>query len=122
MTSAPGAGVGLPLRVGADGRLARGEPRETLVRMIRVMAATPAATWPHAPWFGLQEVFASARLQLAEQEGIADALNAAFRALGVRWARVAYVHTVGGDAYGERTFRIGLEVEGGRIVHDDVAV
>lgn len=122
MTSAPPAVVALPLRVGPDGRFARSEPREALTRLVRVMAATPARAWPHAPWFGLQEVFAAAPVHLTEQEGLADALNVAFAGLGVRWARVAYVHTLRADAYGERTFRIGLEVEGGRVVHEELAV
>ena len=109
--------IALPLRVGNDGRLARGEPVGELVRLFRVMVATSARAWPHAPWFGLAEVFAAANVELEDQQGLADALNQALRALGVEWARVAYVHTVPGADYGERNFQIALETEGRSVVH-----
>ena len=113
--------VAIPLRVGADGRLVRGDPVDQLVRLFRVMAATSARGWSHAPWFGLAEVFAGANVELEDQQGLADALNRALAGLGVGWARVAYVHTVPAG-YGERTFRIALEIGGGAVVHSDVAV
>jgi hypothetical protein len=118
----PPAVVSLPLRVGPDGRLERASPAEALMRLFRAMAATSEHAWPHAPWFGLAEVFAAANPQLHDQQGIADALNRGLAGLGVRWARVAYVHAGPGAAYGERDFRIALELAGGQVVHDGLAV
>lgn len=116
----PASVIALPFRVGPDGRLARGEPAEEVVRLFRVMAATQRSAWAHAPWFGLQEAFAGANVQLEDQQGIADALNEALAGLGVRWARVAYVHSVPAE-YGERSFHIALELEDGRVAHVDLA-
>ncbi|HEY0779399.1 MAG TPA: hypothetical protein VGD56_15640, partial [Gemmatirosa sp.] len=108
LTTPPASMLALPLRVGADGRLARGAPVDELVRLFRVMAATSARAWPHAPWFGLAEVFAAANVELQDQQGLADALNRALAGLGVGWAHVAHVQSVPGG-YGERAFRIALE-------------
>ena len=116
----PPAVIALPLRVGNDGRLARGEPVGELVRLFRAMAATRPSAFPHAPWFGLADEFAGANVELEDQQGIADALNRALAGLGVEWARVAYVRSVPAD-YGERTFRIALELEGGAVQHADLA-
>jgi hypothetical protein len=117
----PAAVLSLPLRVDRDGRLARGAPADELARLFRVMAATQASAWPHAPWFGLAEVFAAANVQLEDQQGIADALNRALAGLGVRWATVAYVHTVPAG-YGERAFRVALQLEGGGVSHSDLSL
>ncbi len=114
--------IAIPLRVGADGRLARGEPVAELVRLFRAMAATRPNAFPHAPWFGLADEFAGANIELHDQQGIADALNRALAGLGVGWARVAYVHSVPAG-YGERAFRIALEIDGDDVVrHADLAV
>lgn len=113
----PEAAVALPLRVGRDGRLVRSDPREALVALIRVMASTPRSAWSHAPWFGLQEVFAAAHPATEEQPAVAEALNAAFVGLGVRWARVLRVtssgpYDVAAAAARERPFGIVLETDG----------
>lgn len=116
----PATTIAIPLRVGPDGRLARGDPAGELVRLFRVMAATSTRGWPHAPWFGLAEAFAAANVELEDQQGLADALNRALAGLGVAWARVAYVSSVPAG-YGERTFRIALELEGGEVRHTELA-
>ena len=120
LTPAPTAVLALPLRVEADGRLARSAPADALVRLFRSMAATTARAWPHAPWFGLEEAFAAANPQLEDQQGLADALNRGLAGLGVGWARVASVRTVAA-AHGERAFRIALEVEGGTVTHAELS-
>lgn len=109
--------VGLPLRIGADGRLVRGEPVETLMRLFRAMAATPASAWPHAPWFGLQEVFAAANVWLEDQPALTDALNDALGGLGVQWVRVDRVHTAPSTVPGERTFHVVLVDAAGAATH-----
>ena len=118
--------LSLPLRVMPDGQLDRAEsPVDSLVQLFRVMAATPAGSWPHARWFGLQEVFAKANPLLLDQQPIADALNRALAGLEVRWARVHSVTTardrVQEHGTGERHFRIALLVDG-RLEHESLSV
>ena len=112
MSTTPVTLVALPLRVSSDGRLARGDALGELVRLFRVMVATRPQAWPHAPWFGLADVFAAANVELEDQQGLADAFNRALAELGVGWARVAYVRTAPGAAYGERSFQLALEMDG----------
>lgn len=114
--------LSLPLRVEPDGRFARADAVDSLVQLFKVMAATPAGSWGHAPWFGLQEVFAAANPLLQDQQPLADALNAALRGLEVRWARVHSVTTAPALSPGERNFRIALQLEDGRVEHMGMAV
>ncbi|HEX2095266.1 MAG TPA: hypothetical protein VHG28_22915 [Longimicrobiaceae bacterium] len=109
--------LALPLRIGADGRLERTDPVSSLMAVIRAMAASPAATWQHAPWFGLQEVFEGANLALEQQPVLADALNRALTGLGITWAQVESVTAARDRAPGERRFDITLVMVGGRPVH-----
>lgn len=119
--------LSLPLRVEADGQLAREEdPVDSLLRLFRVMAATPAGSWPHARWFGLQEVFAKANPLLLDQQHIADALNRALAGLDVHWVRVHFVNTAQAERpqeqmTGERHFHIALVVDG-RLEHTSLSV
>lgn len=109
----PGRGIMLPLRVGADGRLVRGDRVEALLALFRAMAATPGRSWPHAPWFGLREVFSGANPLLQDQHAIAEALNAALRELGITWAHVEAVSSsTPHDPVGlERRFELLLRLE-----------
>ena len=113
-------GVGLPLRITRDGQFERGDATEQVIRLIQAMAATTAGSWPHAPWFGLHELFVDANLGLQEQQAIADAINLALRQLGATWARVAAVRTARDRSYGERRFEITLIVDDDRAVHGTV--
>lgn len=115
--------LSLPIRIHADGRLERTDPVAGLLRLFRAMAASPAGSWKHARWFGLQEIFAGANVLLEDQQQIADALNVALGELGVGWARVLSVQTVRGEAYGERCFRLTLTVDGRHgAVHETLEV
>jgi hypothetical protein len=111
--------LALPIRVGPDGRLGRGEGDEVLVEFIGVLAATTAGTWPHAPWLGLHELFARANLGLREQPAIADAIDLAFRQLGVSDVVVQSVRTAPQRDLGERRFEVTL-LRSGRPVHGTV--
>lgn len=114
--------VSLPLRVNADGQLKRADPREVLLRLFRALAATPAGSWKHAPWFGLQQAFAEANMLLEDQQGLADAMNRALEELGVTWARVLAVTTAPRQDYGGRSFHITLSVEGWQTMHEELAL
>jgi len=109
--------LALPLRVDKDtGRLVREDAVTALLSVMRAMAASPASSWAHAPWFGLQEVFERANVEREDQHDIQAALNRGLEGLGVDWARVGPVRLVRG-APGERRFELTLELAGGRAVH-----
>jgi len=112
--------VALPIRITRDGQLERGEATDQVIRLIQAMAATTATSWPHAPWFGLFELFNDANLGLQEQPGLVDALNTALRNLGAGWAEVQHVRTSPNRNPGERRFDITLLVDGERAVHGSV--
>lgn len=104
--------LSLPLRITAEGQLERTDPVSSLLGMIQAMAATSRSAWPHAPWFGLQEFFAEASLDVQEHPRIVAALNASFAGLGVQWARVSAVRRPPSRVPGERNFDITLLVDG----------
>lgn len=114
-------GVALPLRITRNGQFERGEATDQVIRLIQAMAGTTAASWPHAPWFGLHELFLDANLALQEQQTLADAINLALKNLGASWVQVAAVRTPRGRP-GERRFEITLLVDGDRAVHGAVNV
>ena len=118
----PITGVALPLRVTRDGQLERGDATDQVIRLIQAMAGTTTGSWPHAPWFGLHEMFLDANLALQEQQSLADAINLALDRLGASWARVAAVRTPRTRAPGERRFEITLLVDGEQAVHGTVSL
>lgn len=113
--------VSLPIRITRDGQFERGEATDEVIRLIQAMVATTSTSWPHAPWFGLFEVFNDANLGLQEQPALVDALNTALRNLGAGWAEVQRVHTSPDRKPGERRFDITLLVDGERAVHGSVS-
>ena len=109
--------LAFPLTIGPDGRLARTDRVSSLVAVLGAMAASPASSWAHAPWFGLQEVFAGANVALEQQPALADALNRGLDGLGIGWARVEAVTVPRGHAPGERRFELTLKLADGRSAH-----
>ena len=105
-----------PIRVDKDGRLERtDDPVGSLLSVIRAMAASPASSWRHAPWFGLQEVFEGVNTELQEHPAVADALSHALKQLGIHWAEVATVLLDRGTPPGERRFRITFTTRDGPV-------
>jgi hypothetical protein len=104
--------LSLPLRITPEGQLERTDPVSSLLAMIQAMAATSRSAWPHAPWFGLQELFAEASTEVQEHPRIVAALNASFAGLGIQWARVSAVRRPPSRTPGERNFDITLLVDG----------
>lgn len=104
--------LSLPLRITPEGQLERTDPVTSLLGMVQAMAATSKQAWPHAPWFGLQELFADASTEVQDHPRIVAALNAAFAGLGVEWARVSAVKRPPTRVHGERNFDITLLVDG----------
>jgi hypothetical protein len=104
--------LSLPLRITAEGLLDRTDPVTSLLGMVQAMAATSRQAWPHAPWFGLQELFTDASPDVQEHPRLVAALNAAFAGLGVDWARVSSVRKPHTRVHGERNFDITLLIDG----------
>jgi hypothetical protein len=104
--------LSLPLRITPEGQLERTDPVTSLLGMVQAMAATSRTAWPHAPWFGLQELFADASLEVQDHPRIVNAINASFAGLGVEWARVSAVRRPATRVYGERNFDITLLIDG----------
>ena len=104
--------LSLPLRVTPEGQLERTDPVTSLLGVVQAMAATSRQAWPHAPWFGLQELFADASADVQDHPRIVTALNAAFAGLGVGWARVSSVRRPHSRVPGERNFDITLLIDG----------
>ena len=112
-----------PIRVGADGRLERtDDPVGSLLSVVRAMAASPASSWGHARWFGLQEVFEAVNPELQEQPAVADALNHALKQLGIHWVTVTTVLLDHGTPPGERRFRLTLKTGEDRPVHRSLSL
>ena len=104
--------LSLPLRITPEGQLERTDPVTSLLGVVQAMAATSRQAWPHAPWFGLQELFAEASAEVQDHPRLVTALNAAFAGLGVDWARVSSVRRPHSRVQGERNFDITLLVDG----------
>lgn len=104
--------LSLPLRITPEGQLERTDPVSSLLGMVQAMAATSKQAWPHAPWFGLQELFADASMEVQDHPRIVTAVNAAFAELGINWARVSAVKRPPSRVQGERNFNITLLVDG----------
>lgn len=110
-------GIALPLRIGASGQFARADRTDALLQLVKVMVGTTPGTWPHAPWFGLLPMWESVNLSVDEHPALAQALNEAFRQLGVDWARVDAVRRTPGAAPGQRAFDVTIRVDGALIEH-----
>lgn len=104
--------LALPLRITPEGQFERTDPVTSLLGMVQAMAATSRQAWPHAPWFGLQELFAEASPDVQDHPRLVIALNTAFAGLGITWARVSAVKRGVAQTREERNFDITLLVEG----------
>ena len=113
--------LALPIRINRDGQFERADPVESLTGLLGVMAATSTRAWPHAPWFGLQEMITSGG-EIQQASRLTDAFNVALGHLGVNWARVTALRPVGPRVPGARQFELTLLVDGQRIVHRELAL
>lgn len=111
----------LPVRVTPEGKLEQQETLDATLELVRAMAATTATTWPHAPWFGLLELFEEAsKREKQEHEALKDALNTAFDELGAEYRVQSVVSgTRGGD--GRRGFQLTFVDRGGKSFFGEVA-
>jgi hypothetical protein len=111
----------LPLRITPDGRLDRQDPLDAVLGMIRVMAGTTRTTWPHAPWFGLFELFTeAAERQKQDHEALKDSLNTALAKLGISGYTVHAVTTGSIDGSGRRSFQLTIHDPAGQALFGKV--
>ena len=111
----------LPFRVTPEGKLEQQDGFDAVLELIRAMAGTTATNWPHAPWFGLLELFAeAANRDRQDQESLKDAINVALKNLGVVEWTVQSVVTgrVGGT--GQRRFKLTIEDRAGQALFGDI--
>jgi len=108
--------LALPLTIGADGLFAKVTTAEAVAQLIGVLASTSSSFWPHAPWFGLLELFENAKTDVQDLPRITDAINTALRELGCDAVRVQSVRNPGGERYGARHFDIALADTNGNLI------
>lgn len=102
--------LALPLVVDANGQFRRESQADSIVSLVGVMANTHSGFWPHAPWFGLLELFEESQMQVQELPRIGDAISNALVQLGVEGLSVT-VHNATGE-YGSRAFKITIREDG----------
>jgi hypothetical protein len=117
-----GRSVALPIRITADGQLERTDAVEALAAVLHIMAASSARTWPHAPWFGMQEMIAARRGEIQQPARLAEAFNTGLAGLGVDWARVETVRPVRQAGSSEVAFEVALRIDGHGVVHRELEV
>lgn len=111
----------LPFRVTPEGKLEQQDGFDAVLELIRAMAGTTAATWPHAPWFGLLELFdEAARRDRQDQESLKDVINVALKQLGVVEWKVQAVVTGRVDGGGKRRFKLTLEDAAGQALFGEI--
>jgi len=102
--------LAFPFSVGADGSCRRSSLGDSVATLIGVMAATERGFWPHAPWFGLREVFESVEPGVRGVPGADDAIAGALEQLGITAVTVRVEQVEG--SYGVREFAIHVREEG----------
>lgn len=108
--------LALPLTIGANGLFARVTTADAVAQLIGVMSSTSSGFWPHAPWFGLLELFENAKTDVQDLPRITDAINIALKELGCDAVRVQSVRNPGGEQYGSRHFDIALADTDGNLI------
>jgi hypothetical protein len=104
--------LALPLLIQPDGLLRRQDRADAVAKLIGVMSSTQRSFWPHAPWFGMLELFLEAKTDVSELPRITEAINVALRELGAEGVTVLSVRNAPGQ-YGDRRFEISISEDGG---------
>jgi hypothetical protein len=93
--------LAFPLRVDSIGRLARSTgAEENLLRLLKIMLATPTQGWPGSPNFGIRDALAELPFKLNVRQEVVKRMNESLRELGVDWVEVRMIEIdPAGDAY-----------------------
>lgn len=103
------------IQVTPAGRLEETDDLSAILGVLQVMIGTTSTHWPHAPWFGLYEAFAAAaKREKSDHEALKDAINLAWRELGVADFTVESVTTAEADDAGRRQFALVVSDRSGQ--------
>src|SRR5262245_55804933 len=81
--------VAFPLRVVSSGGLARSSgAEENLLRLLRIMLATPSRGWPGFPNFGIRDLLAELPFKVNARQEAVKQINSSLRELAIDWVEV----------------------------------
>jgi hypothetical protein len=81
-----------PLRIDQIGRMARSSgAEENLLRLLKIMLATPARGWPGLQDFGVRDALAELPLKIGLRQETVRQINGSLRELGIDWVEVKTV-------------------------------
>jgi hypothetical protein len=90
-----------PLRIDPTGRMARSNgAEENLLRLLKIMLATPARGWPGLQDFGVREALAELPFKANLRQETVKRINASLRELDIGWVEVKMIEIdPSSDAY-----------------------
>ncbi|MBO0719855.1 MAG: hypothetical protein J2P41_03480 [Blastocatellia bacterium] len=93
--------LSFPLRIDPIGRLGRSSgAEENLLRLLKLMATTPARGWPGSPNFGIRDSLSEITYKLNVRQETAKRMNECLRELEIDWVEVKTVEVdPASDAY-----------------------
>jgi hypothetical protein len=84
--------LAFPLRIDSVGRMARSNgAEENLLRLLKIMLATPARGWPGLQDFGVRDALAELPLKIGLRQETVRQINGSLRELGIDWVEVKTV-------------------------------
>ncbi len=84
--------LAFPLRIDPIGRMERSTGAEAnLLRLLKVMLATPASGWPGSPNFGIRDALAELPFKLSLRQETVKRMNEGLRELGIDWVEVKMI-------------------------------
>jgi hypothetical protein len=93
--------LAFPLRIDPVGRMARSNgAEENLLRLLKIMLATPARGWPDLQDFGVRDALAELPFKINLRQETVKQINGSLRELGIDWVEVKTVEIdPSSDAY-----------------------
>jgi hypothetical protein len=84
--------LSFPLRIDSIGRVARSTgAEENLLRLLKIMLATPTRGWPGSPSFGIRDALADIPFKLNVRQEIVKRINESLRELDIDWVEVKMI-------------------------------
>jgi hypothetical protein len=84
--------LAFPLRIDPIGRMARSTgAEENLLRLLKIMLATPARGWPGSQNFGIRDALAELPFKLSLRQETVRQINDSLRELGIDWVEVKMI-------------------------------
>jgi hypothetical protein len=84
--------LAFPLRIDSVGKMARSNgAEENLLRLLKIMLATPARGWPGLQDFGVRDALAELPLKIGLRQETVRQINGSLRELGIDWVEVKTV-------------------------------